>query len=170
MRRVLPASFLFLSLFVVSCGAVQFDVEQDLAPQTIQGNSLGGVLATALLANPYTLNIDIKAEVAKRGTGPATRAFLKSLVFDISTTTPNENFDFIDETRLYVEGPGLAKVEIARLVPVPNGVKKLEFEIVPMVDLLPYIQAGATITATAKGTQPTRDTTFLGKVVIDVRI
>ena len=157
-------------LVLTSCGAVQFDVEQDLAAQTIQGNALGGVLASALLPNPYTLNIDIKAEVAKRGTGPATRAFLKSLVFDIAPATPNENFDFIDETRLFVEGPGLTKIEIARRVPVPNGLKKLEFDVVPMVDLLPYIQAGATISATAKGTQPTRDTTFVGKVVIEVRI
>lgn len=164
MRRAL------VFLVLASCGTVQFDVEQELSKQTIQGNPLGGVLASALLPNPYALNIDISAEVAKRGTGPATKAFLKSLTLDIAPETPDTNFDFIDETRLFVEGPGLPKVEIAKLVPVPDGLKKLEFEVVPMVDLLPYIQAGATISATATGTQPTRNTTFTGKVVIEVRI
>ena len=161
---------LLLLLVFSGCGSVGFEVEQDLQKQTIQGNALGGVLASALLPNPYTLNIDIRAEVAKRGTGPAKSAFLKSLVLEIAPETPDTNFDFIDETRLFVEGPGLAKVEIAKLVPVPNGLKKLQFEVVPMVDLLPYINAGATITATAMGTQPTKNTTFFGKVVVEVRI
>ena len=165
MRR----SLLFF-LLCSSCGAVSFDVEQDLQKQTIQGNPLGGVLSSALLPNPYALNIDIKAEVAKRGTGPATKAFLKSLVFDIAAETPDATFDFITETRLFVEGPGLQKVEIAHKVPVPKGLKKLEFDIVPEVDLLPYINAGATISATAVGTQPVRDTTFTGRVVVEVRI
>ncbi len=164
MRR----SLLFLVL--CSCGAVSFDVEQDLQRQLIQGNPLGGILSSAFLPNPYSLNIDLKAEVAKRGTGPATKAFLKSLKFDIAADTPNANFDFVDETRLFVEGPGLSKVEIARKVPVPNGLKTLEFEVVPDVDLLPYINAGATITATATGSQPAADTAFTGKVIVEVRI
>lgn len=162
-------ALLFL-LVLCGCGSVSFEVEQELQKQTIQGDPLRGVLASALLPNPYTLNIDIRAEVAKRGTGPATRAFLKSLELEIAPETPDTNFDFIDETRLFVEGPNLAKVEIARLVPVPNGLKKLQFEIVPMVDLLPYINAGATISATATGTRPAKNTTFFGKVVVEVRI
>ena len=157
-------------LVLCGCGAVQFDVEQDLTKQTIQGDALGGLLASTFLPNPYTLNIDLKAEVAKRGTGPATKAFLKSLVFDITADSPGQNFNFVDETRLFIEAPGLTKVEIAKKAPVPEGLKKLEFEVVPMVDLLPYLNAGATISATATGTRPAQDTSFTGKVVVEVRI
>lgn len=161
--------FALALLFCCACGNVSFKVEQDLAKQTVQGSPLGGVLPS-LLPNPYTLSIDIKAEVGKRGTGPARSAFLESLTLTIASETPNANFDFIDETRLYVEGPGLTKVEVARLVPVPTGAKALTFDVVPMVDLLPYFAAGATISATATGRQPAQDTSFSGHVVVEVKI
>lgn len=164
MRRLLPLFFL-----LASCGAVSFTVEQPLAKQSLQGSLLGGVLP-ALLPNPSNFSIDLQAEVQKRGTGPATKALLKSLTFKITSDTPDANFDFLDEAHLYAEGPGLQKVEIAKLQPVPRSAKTLTFEIVPNIDLLPYINTGATISATAMGTQPRTDTSFDGLVVVEVRI
>jgi hypothetical protein len=154
----------------VSCGALKFDVEQDLANQTVPGSALGGVLPS-FLPNPTKLNIDIQAEVAKRGTGPAKAAYLKSLTLQITPhDTPRGNFDFISEVHLSVEAAGVAKKEIAKLTSVPKGAVKLTFDIVPEVDLLPYISAGASITATASGTQPATDTSFDGHVDVEVRI
>jgi hypothetical protein len=46
----------------------------------------------------------------------------------------------------------------------------LTFTITPDVDLLPYIQAGADISATATGTQPAMDTSFDGHVTVTVHI
>ncbi len=154
---------------LTSCGAVSFGVEQDLGRQDIQGSLLGGVLPS-FLPNPAKFTIDLKAEVAKRGTGPARSAFLKSLTLNISPSTPEANFDFLQEVHLFTEGAGLERVEIAKLQPVPRGVKSLSFEIVPNVDLLPYVNAGATLSATATATQPGKDTSFDGKVAVEVRL
>jgi len=152
-----------------SCGAVSFTVEQDLPRQDLQGSLLGGVLPS-FLPNPAKFTIDLKAEVEKRGTGPARAAFLKSLTLNIAANTPDETFDFLSEVHIFSEGAGLTKVEIAKVQPVPRGVKTLSFEIIPDVDLLPYVNAGATLSATATGTQPRNDTSFDAKVAVEVRI
>lgn len=68
MRRAI----LGVGLVCCSCGAVGFDVEQDLGKQTVQGSPLGGLLP-GLLPNPYNLDIDLEAEIAKRGTGANAR-------------------------------------------------------------------------------------------------
>ncbi|MBK7857495.1 MAG: hypothetical protein IPJ65_02495 [Archangiaceae bacterium] len=157
-------------LMLTACGAVKFDVDQDLAEQTVPGSVLGGVLPS-FIPNPMKLNIDVKSEVAKRGTGPARAAYLTQLTLSVtphgSTAT---NFDFIDEVHLYVEALGVTKTEVAKLQPVPRSKSTLDFDIVPEVDLLPFINAGAQITAAASGAQPSKDTTFDGHVRIEVRI
>src|SRR5690242_10632556 len=101
---------LWLLPLICSCGAVSFNVEADLAEQSVPGSPLGGLLPS-FLPNPARLNVDIKAEVAKRGTGPAKAAFLKSLSLSITPhDAPNgRNFNFISEVHLFVEGPGLDK-------------------------------------------------------------
>jgi hypothetical protein len=164
MSRVLPLALLF------SCGAVSFDVDQDLAQQTVPGSPLGGLLGS-FVANPFKLNIDINSEVQKRGTGPAKSAQLKSLSLAITPhSAPVGNFDFLTEAHLFVEGNGVAKVEVANITSVPKGATTLDFNITPNVDLLPYINAGGDITATASGTQPAMDTSFDGHITVTVKI
>lgn len=161
---------LLLLPLLTACGAVKFDVEQDLPAQHVDGSLLGGVLPSVLSTSPK-LTIDLKSEVQKRGTGPATSARLKSLTLaTLPHDTAAQTFDFISEIHLTVEGAGLVKVEIAKLAPVPRGSKTLSFDVVPDIDLLPYINAGATIGATATATQPSRDTDFDGHVIVEVRI
>lgn len=163
---------LALALVFTGCGAISFDVEQKLPEQRIQRSALGGLLP-ALFPNPAKLTIDLKAEQEKRGTGPATKILLKKLQFNITPAgMPSGNFDFLEEAHLYAEASsaGLPKVEIARLQPVPRGATSVEFAIVPEVNLLPYVNAGAELSATATGTQPNQDTTFDGLLIIDVRI
>ncbi|MDP2269348.1 MAG: hypothetical protein Q8N23_00260 [Archangium sp.] len=159
--------------FVLSaCGAVGFDVEQKLPEQRIQRSALGGLLP-ALFPSPAKLTVDLKAEQEKRGTGPATQILLKKLQFNITPAgAPSGNFDFLEEAHLYAESSaaGLPKVEIATLKPVPRGVTSVDFTIVPGVNLLPYVNAGAELSATATGTQPNQDITFDGLLIIDVRI
>jgi hypothetical protein len=135
------------------------------------GSPIGGVMLPSFLPNPLKLNIDIKSEVAKRGTGPAKQAFLKVLTLSIVPhTAPKGNFDFLSEVHLFVEGPGLTKAEVANMTSVPKSATTLNFNIVPNVDLLPYINAGATITASATATEPAMDTTFDGHVTVEVDI
>ncbi len=163
---------LLFAIALSGCGAIQFDIEQKLPEQRVAGGMLGGLLP-ALLPNPARLNFDLKAEQEKRGTGPATKIFLKKLQFNITPAgMPSGNFDFLDEVVLSVESSaaGLPKVQIGSVKPVPRGVTRLDFAIVPSVDLLPYVNAGAELSATAKGAQPAMDVTFDGLLVIDVRI
>jgi hypothetical protein len=165
MSRFLPLALLF------SCGNLaSFDVDQDLQQQTVPGSPLGGLLGT-FVANPFKFTIDINAEVQKRGTGPAHSAQLKSLSLAITPhSAPVGNFDFLTEAHLFVEGNGVAKVEVANITSVPKGATTLDFTITPNVDLLPYINAGGDISATASGTQPAQDTSFDGHITVTVKI
>src|SRR5581483_11013781 len=122
------------------CGLIAFDVDQDLPEQTIQGNPLGGILPQALAATPHAM--------------------------------PSGNFDFVDEIHVFIDSPGssLPKKEIANLAPVPKGQTTINLAVTPGIDLLPYINAGAEITATATGRQPSQDFHFDGHVTITVHI
>ena len=171
LRRGAAGIVLGVLMFAASgCGAISFDVEQKLAEQRVPGGVLGGLLP-ALLPNPVKFTVDLKAEQEKRGTGPATKLFLKKLTFAITPAAmPSGNFDFLDEVHLFAEASGLAKVEIATLKPVPRGVTAVVFTINPALNLLPYVNAGAALSATATGAQPRSDVTFDGVIVLDVRI
>jgi hypothetical protein len=161
---------LSLLLVLTGCGPIlKFDVEQDLQEQTVQGNILAGVLPS-FLSSPFAITVDLKAETAKRGTGPVRRAYLRTFTLAITPhANPQGNFDFIDEVHMFVEAPGQTKAEVATLKPVPKSQKSLTFE-VHEVDLVPYINAGATISATATGKQPAADTTFDGHIKIEAQI
>ena len=158
-----------LALLVSGCGIIPFDVDQDIPEQRIAGNPVGGLLP-AFLSAPVPLTIDLKAETQKRDTGPAKSANLKELRFH---ATSSGNFDFLTEIHIYIDSQNqasLGKKEIARLSPVPKGQTTIELQVIDGVDLLPYINAGAEISATASGQQPTMDFTYDGHVTITVHI
>lgn len=159
MRTILLASVLATS----ACGLVSFDVTQAIPEQRVPGGPLGGLLPS-FLPSPVKMNIDLKAETQARGTGPATHAYLSSLVLMITPHgSMSSSFDFLDEVHIFVSSPNdmsLARVEVADVKPVPKGLTTLTFTIVPNVDLLPYINAGSEISSDAKGTQPSKDVTF----------
>jgi hypothetical protein len=160
-------------ILLTGCGSLGFNVDQDLPEETVQGNPLGGILPS-LVPSPFPLTIDVKSETEKRSTGPASAAFLKSLRFTATPhAMPSGNFDFVDEIHLFVDGPAnstLPQKEIASLKPVPKGATTLDLVIAPNVDLLPYLNQGATISATAQGRQPSSTFTFDGHVVVTIRI
>ena len=155
---------------VASCGVVSFDVSQNLQEQVVRGNPNPiAQLFPSLFSIPLT--IDIKAETAKRNTGPASSANLTSLSLSATPhTAPSGNFDFLDEVHVMISAPNLPAVEIASVKPVPKGQTTLTFTIVPGVNLLPYINGGATIQSTATGHQPMMDLTFDGAVTVTVHI
>ena len=158
---------------LAGCGKLGFDVGQDLQEQRVTGSALGGILPS-FLAAPIPLQVDLKAETEKRNTGPASHAYLKSLTLSATPrSAPSGNFDFLESVHIYVAQRGggtLPKVEIATLQPVPKGQTTVSFVIVPDVDLLPYINVGAEITATASGRQPQKDFTFDGHLEVTIKI
>jgi hypothetical protein len=161
------------SVALASCDIVSFDVAQNIPEQTVPGSPLGALLPS-FLPTPFAVTIDVKEETAKRDTGPASSANLSNLSFSITPhSAPSGNFDFVDEIHIYVEttqSSSLPKIEIAKLSPVPKGRTNIQLDLVPNVDLLPYINAGATISAQASGHQPAQDTSYDGAVVVTVHI
>jgi hypothetical protein len=159
--------------FLLACGAIPFDVDQTFPEQRVSGSPLGGLLPSFLQA-PVPLTIDLRAETQKRDTGPAQSANLEQLTFTATPhAMPSGNFDFVDEIHIYVETPNdptLPKKEIASLNPVPKGKTSINLNVVSGVDLLPYINKGAEISATAMGHQPQMDFTYDGTVTITVHI
>jgi hypothetical protein len=161
-------------LLCVGCGGLRFDVGQDLPEQRVAGSPLGGLLSGVLPGVAIPLNIDVRAETEKRNTGPARHVYMKSLTLRTTPAAmPSGTFDFLDEIRLFVgprQGGSLPQSEVGRLVPVPKGQTRIEVPPLPDVDLLPYLNAGAQITATARGSQPPKDITFDGRIEVTIVI
>ena len=154
------------------CGAIGFDVSQPVAEQQVPGSPLGGLLPS-FLPQPFAVTINAQQETQKRATGPARSATLKSIGFSATPhDTPSGNFDFVDEIHIYVaaQSSGLPMVEIATLKPVPKGQTTLQLMVVPGIDLLPYLNSGATISASASGHQPAQRFTYDGLVTVTVHI
>ncbi|MCC6811206.1 MAG: hypothetical protein IT381_27495 [Deltaproteobacteria bacterium] len=159
-----------LAIALVSCGAISFTLEQNLGENTIQGSLLGGLLPGFALTNPK-LNFDIKQETEKRNTGPASAVVMESFVLYITPqSAPSGNFDFLTALDVFVSAPGLSETKIASLPKLDKGATKITMTLVSGVNMLPYVNAGATIRAAAQGTQPSQTTTFSGDVVVRVRI
>jgi hypothetical protein len=156
--------------FLFACGIVSFDVTTNVPDQTVTGNPVGGLLP-AFLPNPFSLNVDIKAETQKRNTGPATSANIKAIQFQSTPhASPSGTFDFVDAIHIFVEAPMLDRKEVASLDPVPKGRAAIDLAIISNVDILPYVSAGATLSATATGRQPGKTFTFDGAVTITVHV
>jgi hypothetical protein len=172
MRNLLA---LMVAMAAGGCGTITFDVSQPVPEQQVPGSPLGGLLP-GFLPQPFPINIDVQQETEKRNTGPASSANLSKVEFQITPhDAPSGNFDFVDEIHIFVapssgSSSSLPKVEIANSNPVPKGRTTIDLSIVPKVDLLPYIKAGATISATATGHQPAQTTTYDGTVVVTVHI
>lgn len=153
--------------------SISFDVAQDLPEQRVAGSPLGGILPS-FIPTSIPLQFDLKAETEKRNTGPASHVYLKSLTIAATPhDAPSGNFDFLEEVHIFVaqrDRGSLPKVEIARLQQVPKGQVKLSLAIVPDVDLLPYVSAGAEITSSATGSQPRKEFTFDGRIEITIKI
>lgn len=150
------------------CGLLSFDVSQDIPAQTVPGSPLGALLPVSLFAIP--MNIDIRSETAGHGTGPADSVTLSSV--SLTVMSPDgATFDFVDSIVITISTAdgSLPEIEIARLQPVP-GTTSISIPPEGGVDLLPYINAGATISAAASGHMPASDTTFAGRVVVTVHV
>jgi hypothetical protein len=152
-------------LLLAGCGKIAFDVEQKLPEQEVPGSPLGQVLPISFA---FPLNINIESQTKAQGTGPAHSASLKTL--ELSITTPSgETFEFLDSLTITISASGLESKTVARLDDVPAQAQ-ISLTVVSDVDLLPYINKGATLSASATGRQPRVNVKFDGRVVIVVRV
>lgn len=172
---MIRALLISATVAAAGCGAISFDVSQGVPEQQVPGSPLGGLLPS-FLPQPFPVTINVQQETEKRSTGPARSANLKQVELQITPhASPSGSFDFVDEIHIYVapsssSSSSLPMVEIANLKPVPKGQTTIDLAIVPGVDLLPYINAGASISASASGHSPPQTVTYDGTVVVTVHI
>jgi hypothetical protein len=162
-RTLIAAALLLLP---AGCGKIGFDIDHKLPEQQVQGSPLGGILPLTVFEFP--LMIDLESQTKAQGTGPAHSASLKSL--ELAVTSPSgETFDFLESITIGISAQGLEPRDVASLTPVPAQ-PRISLKTVPEVDLLPYIQKGATMKASASGNLPRQTVRFDGTVVIRIRI
>lgn len=178
-RWLAPVAALTLSLapFLGGCGLIEFDLNEKIPEQRIQGSVLASVLPS-FLPTSIPLTLDVQAASKAMGTGPVTSASLKSLSFSITATAmpsgDSDDFDFVRTLDVFIEsrkqGSSLQKVKIADLPSHGSGEKQLNLHTYGDVNLLPYINEGCQISATATGTTPPDDVSFDGQVVVRAKL
>lgn len=154
-----------LSTTTAACGSdsLDFGVEEEVPLQRVEGNALGEVLGDVL---PFPVHVDLQAEIDARNVGPIDSVTLSSVALDVITDTtrscPGGTWSFLDKIELFVEAPNLPQVRIAAATG-PGSVKQLILRPTsPEVNLVPYLEAGATLTATGTGRAPTSDVCYDG--------
>lgn len=155
-----------LVLVVTGCGIADFDVEQPVPQQTIQGSGIPAPLAAIF---PLPLTLDLESKIKAKETGPIDSVTLSSLTLQI--TSAGSDWSFVQNIEVSVEstrsGTALPKVKIAS-VSSPGAVRTLAFDIEPGVNLKPYIDEGSQVSSSGTGTQPTQDVMFDGAGVFTV--
>jgi hypothetical protein len=148
------------------CGIADFDVEQPVPAQTIQGSGIPAPLAAIF---PLPLSLDISSQIKARDTGPIDGVTLSSLTLHITSSAGD--WSFVSSIDVFVEstksGTTLPKVKIAS-VSSPGAVQTLSFNVEHGVNLKPYIDEGSQVDSNGAGTQPTHDVSFDGKGVFTV--
>ena len=152
---------------MLGCGIADFDVEQPVQPQTIQGSGIPGPLAAIF---PLPLTLDLESKIKAKETGPIDGVTLSSLTLHI--TSSGGDWSFVTRIEVSVSstksGSTLpANVKIAS-VSSPGAVQDLVFDVEHGVNLKPYIDEGSKVDSSGSGTQPTRDVSFDGKGVFTV--
>ncbi|HEX3478215.1 MAG TPA: hypothetical protein VHT91_24505 [Kofleriaceae bacterium] len=162
---MLRALVLYPVLAAAGCGIADFDVDQPVPSQTIQGSGLPAPLAAIF---PLPLSLDISSKIKAQDTGPIDGVTLSSLSLDI--TSSGGDWSFVTSIDVFVSstksGSTLARTKIAS-VASPGAVRTLSFH-VEGVNLKPYIDEGSQVDSAGMGTQPTQDVTFSGKGVFTV--
>jgi hypothetical protein len=151
---------------VAGCGITDFDIDQPVQPQMIQGSGLPAPLAAVF---PLPLNLDLASKIKAQDTGPIDSVTLASLTLHI--TSSGGDWSFVTGVEVSVEstkaGSALPKVKIAS-VSSPGAVQTLTFTVEHGVNLKPYIDEGSQVDSSGSGTQPTHDVSFDGKGVFTV--
>ena len=154
-----------LVMTAAGCGIADFDVDQPVPAQTIQGSGLPAPLAAIF---PLPLSLDISSKIKARETGPIDGVTLSSLTLNITST--GGDWSFVASIDVFVastkSGSTLPRTKIAS-VASPGAVRTLSFH-VEGVNLKPYIDEGSQVDSAGMGTQPTQDVTFDGKGVFTV--
>src|SRR5258708_1291115 len=82
-----------LLLVIAGCGVTDFDVNESIPAQTVQGSPLPGPLATLF---PIPVSLDINSQIEAMHTGPINSVTLKLLELDI-TSPASADWSFVTQ-------------------------------------------------------------------------
>lgn len=165
-------SLAWMALVAGGCGIADFDIEQPIPEQRIQGSGLPAPLAALF---PLPLDLDLSAEIKKRTTGPIDSVTLTSLTLSITPTDlaagDTDDWSFVDEIRVFVTssmaGTSLPRLEIASIM-APGPVTTMLFTVDATVNLQPYVEEGSVIESSGRGRLPADDVSYDGVGVFAV--
>lgn len=154
------------------CSITDFDVEQPIAEQTVQGSNIPGPLAELF---PIPLDLDLTAKIKERDTGPIGTITLSNLSLTITATSmksgDTDDWSFVDKIDVYVEstksGTSLAKVKIAT-ASSPGAVQTIKFTVDDTVNIKPYIDEGSKVESSGSGRVPADDVSYDGSSTFTV--
>lgn len=167
-----PALCLLIASLTACSGLTDFDVEQPIPEQRVQGSPIPGPLQVLF---PLPLDLDLSAKIKKHTTGPIDSVTLSSLELKITDTSKpagdTDDWSFVQEIRVFVKssqsGSSLPRVEIAR-VNAPGAVTTMKFIVEDSVNLDPYVNEGSVIDTEGRGTLPADDVSYDGTGVFTV--
>jgi hypothetical protein len=169
---VMRSLALVLCVAAAGCGIADFDVDQPVPEQMIQGSGIPGPLAALF---PLPLNLDLTQQIKAHDTGPIDSVTMSSLTLTITPTdvAPGDTDDwgFVDQVDVYIEstksGTALPKVKIAT-ISHPGAVQTMSFTIDESINLKPYIDEGTKVDTMGSGTAPPDDVSYAGKSTFHV--
>jgi hypothetical protein len=162
-------------LAAAGCGLDEFDLDQPVPEQAIQGSGIPAPLAALF---PLPLDLDLQARIDEQtDAGSVDKITLASLRLTITATRrpsgDTDDWSFVESVDVSVSssksGSSLPKVKIAS-IRNPGAVQDMDFAVEPGVDLRPYVEEGATVETLGSGTIPTDDVSYdgLGVFTVDV--
>jgi hypothetical protein len=162
----------WLCLFVAGCGVADFDVDQPVIEQMVQGSPIPGPLQVLF---PIPLNIDISAQIKAMDSGPIDSVTLKALTLSITKTDEpsgdSDDWSFLTSVDVFVastkSGTTLPKVKIAH-VTSPGAVRDCKFALDGNVNLKPYIDEGSEVDGMSSGMAPPDDVSYDGLATFTV--
>lgn len=155
-----------------ACGLANFDVDQDIPEQTIDGSPLPDVFDMFF---EFPLMIDIESKIKAKETGPIDWVHLTSLELVITDAArpagDSDDWSFVRSVDVFVQstrqGSSLPRVRVAR-ASSPGPVTVMQFDPDSDINLVPYINEGSQMTTEAEADVPPDDVSFRGRAVFEV--
>lgn len=170
-------------VLAAACGGtpkLHFQVDKDIPQQTINSSIAPCTIATFVpfLASPLQVTFNQSQDFPQQKTdvNHITSVKLDSLSLTLTATSPQQNWDFLDEVDITASANGMSDTLVASIgaasasgVAIPAGVTRLD--LVPTgANLAPFVKSpgGFTLAAQAKGCPPSQDADFTGHTRFNV--
>ena len=146
---------------LAACDIADFDTTREIPSETIPAAPV------SLDTGVQSLDIPLDQTVAPTSTSIVNAVYLDEL----ELVATSGDWGFLQSMDVYIsstlKGSTLPKV-VAASVSNPGPIQRLEFVPTPNINLVPYVNEGAELTATATGTPPTQEVIFDGEYTLHV--